>query len=203
MRAFQLLAAAAASACLGFAPGALAQSDAVRQAAEAAADFGPNVGESAPAIRARDSAGDARSLSDLAGPQGLVVYFNRSLDWCPICLRQTLELNEAAGAFRAAGWDVAVLTYDTSETLARIKDQRGLSLTLLSDPDSAVIDAFDVRDPIYADPGHMAHGVPYPVAFAIRPNGEIVGKYWHEAGLGQQRGYAARVSAGEVLADLP
>lgn len=180
----------------------LTRDDAARQATTAAQDFGPAVGAMAPPITARDSTGAMRELADLAGPNGLVLYFNRSLDWCPICLRQTLELNEAADRFAQAGWGIAVLTYDPAAVLARVKDQRALTVTLLSDPDSAVIDAFDVRDPIYADPGHMAHGVPYPIAFAVRPDGEIVGKYWHEAGLGQQRGYATRVTADDVLAAL-
>ena len=178
------------------------QSAATRDAAEAAAEFGPAVGAIAPPVLAEDSTGAMRDLADLAGPNGLVLYFNRSLDWCPICLRQTIELNAAADSFAEAGWGVAVLTYDPVEVLARVKDQRMLAVTLLSDPDSAVIDAFGVRDPIYADPGHMAHGVPYPIAFALRPNGQIVGKYWHEAGLGQQRGYATRVTAEDVLAAL-
>jgi peroxiredoxin len=181
---------------------AFAQDDPAALSAAAAESFGPAVGETAPGFTLPDAAGQARSLEDLAGARGLVLYMNRSLDWCPICLRQTLELNEAVEAFNGAGWGVAVLTYDPVETLARIKDQRGLDMTLLSDADSAVIDAFDVRDPIYADPSHIAHGVPYPIAFAIGADGVIAGKYWHEAGLGDQRGYAVRVSAGDVLADL-
>lgn len=195
------IALAAAALAVSAAP-ALAQDGPAAQASAAAETFGPAVGQGAPAFSLPDSAGDMRTLAELAGPQGLVLYFNRSLDWCPICLRQTIELNEAVEAFQAAGWGVAVLTYDPVETLARVKDQRALEVTLLSDADSAVIDAFDVRDPIYADPEHIAHGVPYPIAFAIRPDGTIAGKYWHEAGLGQQRGYAVRVSAEDVLADL-
>ena len=191
----------AACLALGAAP-AFAQDAPARVAASAAEAFGPALGETAPAFALSDSTGASRTLSDLAGPSGLVIYFNRSLDWCPICLRQTLELNEAVEAFNAAGWGVAVLTYDPVDTLARIKDQRGLEMALLSDPESQVIDAFDVRDPIYADPEHIAHGVPYPIAFALAPDGRVVGKYWHEAGLGDQRGYAVRISAEDVLADL-
>jgi peroxiredoxin len=192
------------AAALAFSAGpAFAQESPAAQAAAAADAFGPRIGQAAPAFAVPDSTGQVRGVDSLAGPQGLVLYFNRSLDWCPICLRQTIELNEAVEAFSAAGWGVAVLTYDPVDTLARVKDQRGLTLTLLSDADSAVIDAFDIRDPIYADPEHIAHGVPYPIAFAIAPDGEIIGKYWHEAGLGQQRGYAVRVSAQDVLADLP
>jgi peroxiredoxin len=192
----------AAAFALSVMPSALAQSDPATVAAEAAAEFGPAIGHAAPAFAVTDATGVERTLANLSGPQGVVIYFNRSLDWCPICLRQTLEVEAAREAFEDAGWSVAVLTYDTQETLARVADQRQLSLTLLADEGSAVIDAFDVRDPIYADPDHMAHGVPYPIAFAIRPDGTVAGKYWHEAGLGGQRGYATRVSTDDVIAAL-
>lgn len=180
----------------------IAQAGPAAAASEAAAEFGPAVGTAAPAFSVIDAAGAERTLADLSGPQGVVIYFNRSLDWCPICLRQTLEVEADLAAFADSGWRVAILTYDSQDTLARVADQRALSVTLLADEDSAVIDAFDVRDPIYADPDHMAHGVPYPIAFAIRADGTIAGKYWHEAGLGDRRGYATRVSTSDVIADL-
>jgi len=179
-----------------------AQESAAQAAMEAADAFGPAVGETVPDFTVTDATGAARALADLAGPQGAVIYFNRSLDWCPICLRQTLEVEAARGAFQEAGWGVAVLTYDAEQTLARVAYQRQLAVTLLADEGSVVIDAFDVRDPIYADPNHMAHGVPYPIAFAIRPDGTVAAKFWHEAGLGQSRGYATRVSTEDVIAVL-
>jgi peroxiredoxin len=169
-------------------------------AADAASSFGVAVGERAPALDVVDSSGAARSLESLMGERGAVIYFNRSLDWCPICLRQTLELEEYVEAFAEAGWPVAVLTYDPLETLAQAADRRGLTMTLLSDEGSETIDAFGVRDPIYADPDHLAHGVPYPITFVIDRDGVVVAKFWHEAGLGQQRGYATRISAEDVLA---
>lgn len=179
-----------------------AQDNAAQAAMEAADAFGPAVGETVPAFTVMDATGAARTLADLAGPEGAVIYFNRSLDWCPICLRQTLEVEAALDAFEAAGWGVAVLTYDSAATLARVADQRQLAVTLLADEGSPVIDAFNVRDPIYADPDHLAHGVPYPIAFAIRPDGTVAAKFWHEAGLGQQRGYATRISTDDVIAVL-
>ena len=172
----------------------------VEAAADAAASFGPAVGERVPAFEGVDAQGQTRTLANLAGENGLVLYFNRSLDWCPICLRQPLELQTHVDAFDAAGWPVAVLTYDPAQTLAQAAERRGLSMTLLSDEGSAIIDAFGVRDPIYADPDHLAHGVPYPITFVIDRDGIVVAKFWHEAGLGQQRGYATRISAEDVLA---
>lgn len=183
--------------------GAFAQpSQAARAASDAAADLGPAVGARSPVTDFALASGGTASLADLSGPEGVVIYFNRSLDWCPICLRQALEVNAALEQFEAAGWGVAVLTYDDAETLARVADRRGLEMALLPDPEIAVIDAFDVRDPIYADPNHMAHGVPYPIAFAIRPDATIAGKFWHEAGLGEERGYATRVTVDDVLGAL-
>lgn len=169
---------------------------------EAAAEFGPAIGTSAPSLSLSDATGTSRSWADLSGEEGVLVYFNRSLDWCPICLRQTLELEASLSEFEAAGWNVAVLTYDSVPTLAQVADRRGLSMDLLSDEGSATIDAFGVRDPIYADPDHLAHGVPYPITFAINPEGEVVAKFWHEAGLGEQRGYATRVTPEDVLVAL-
>lgn len=198
------LALAAPLTLAAAAPG-LAQdggSDAARAASAAAAEFGPAVGEPAPVTVFTTASGETASLAALSGRNGVVIYFNRSLDWCPICLRQALDVNAAADQFAEAGWGVAVLTYDDAATLALVADRREIAVTLLPDPDIAVIDAFGVRDPIYADPGHMAHGVPYPIAFAIRPDGVIAGKFWHEAGLGQQRGYATRVTVEDVLGAL-
>ncbi len=169
-------------------------------AAEAASNFGVAIGERAPALDVVDADGNARTLDSLMGERGAVIYFNRSLDWCPICLRQTLELEAHVDAFAEAGWPVAVLTYDPVETLAQVADRRGLTMTLLSDEGSETIDAFGVRDPIYADPDHLAHGVPYPITFVIDRDGVVVAKFWHEAGLGQERGYATRISAEDVLA---
>ncbi len=193
--------AALALAAFTLAP-AIAQESAADAAMEAAAEFGPEVGTMAPAFTVLDATGTSRTLADLSGPEGAVIYFNRSLDWCPICLRQTLEIEAALEGFEAAGWGVAVLTYDSSDTLARVADQRQLTVTLLGDNSLEAIDAFDVRDPIYADPDHMAHGVPYPIAFAIRSDGTIAAKFWHEAGLGEQRGYATRISTADVIATL-
>lgn len=174
--------------------------DALEMAAEAASRFGPSIGQAALELDVTDADGMSRTLDSVMGEGGVVIYFNRSLDWCPICLRQTLELEPYADAFAEAGWPVTVLTYDDAEILGQVAERRGLSLTLLSDAGSRTIDAFGVRDPIYTDPDHLAYGVPYPITFVIDREGVVVAKFWHEAGLGDQRGYATRISAEDVLA---
>lgn len=42
---------------------------------------GPEIGQKVPAFTAADQTGRARSLDSLKGPRGLVLFFNRSVDW--------------------------------------------------------------------------------------------------------------------------
>lgn len=48
---------------------------------EYAAAWGPSVGTMAPLLAATDQAGRQQSLDTLKGPNGLLVVFNRSVDW--------------------------------------------------------------------------------------------------------------------------
>ena len=43
--------------------------------------WGPAVGSSLPVLEATDQAGNPRTLADLAGEQGLLLFLNRSADW--------------------------------------------------------------------------------------------------------------------------
>ena len=48
---------------------------------EHAANWGPKVGSTAPMLEAEDQAGKTQTLNSLKGPKGLLVVFNRSVDW--------------------------------------------------------------------------------------------------------------------------
>lgn len=177
-------------------------SDPLTEAQDAAADLGLATGMQAPEFRLADADGEMRSLAQIAGENGAVIYFNRSLDWCPYCQAQVIELDGDAGEFSRRGYGLAVVTYDPVGTLSEFSLDRGIDLTLLSDPDSAMVDAFGVRDPMYADPEHFAWGVPYPVTFVLGPDGVILAKFWHEPGLGQEGGYRSRIDTNDVLTVL-
>ncbi len=43
--------------------------------------WGPSVGTTAPLLAASDQEGTQQTLETLAGPEGLLVVFNRSVDW--------------------------------------------------------------------------------------------------------------------------
>jgi len=48
---------------------------------EYAAAWGPSVGTMAPLLAAKDQDGDPQALDTLKGANGLLVVFNRSVDW--------------------------------------------------------------------------------------------------------------------------
>ena len=50
-------------------------------ASEHASKWGPEVGSSSPILDAPDHRGKTQSLSTLAGQKGLLLIFNRSVDW--------------------------------------------------------------------------------------------------------------------------
>jgi len=49
--------------------------------ADYVASWGPNIGTKAPLLAANDQDGDAQTLETLAGPSGVLLVFNRSVDW--------------------------------------------------------------------------------------------------------------------------
>ncbi len=54
-------------------------------------------------------------------------------------------------------------------------ERRSITFTLLSDPMSAVIDSYGLRDPAYPA-GSKAHGVPRPTILVIGRDGAIKAK---------------------------
>lgn len=56
-------------------------SDANHQESAYAANWGPGVGTQAPLLAANDQDGNPQTLSTLTGASGLLVVFNRSIDW--------------------------------------------------------------------------------------------------------------------------
>lgn len=173
-------------------------------AAAQGVEFGPAVGAEAPAVALADQTGAARTLADLSGEKGATIVFVRSLDWCPVCQRQLIDLDARAGEFAERGYPIVAVTTDTPEKLTTFADRRETSVTLLADSDRAVIRAFGVVDPAFADreEGHRFFALPFPSTFVLAADGTVVAKA-HEAELyGQSRGYAERLSPEVILAAI-
>ncbi len=65
------------------------------------------------------------------------------------------------------------ISYDTSEVQRRFALKRGIDFTLLSDPGSATIDAWGVRN---ARASGRTAGIPVPGLFVLDPDGVVRAK---------------------------
>ncbi len=175
-------------ACLAAAVPAFARGD----AATKPTDRGPAVGAAIPSdLSSTDQYGKPRNFDNLKGPRGLVLVFFRSAKWCPYCKRQLIDINGGADAITARGYGLAALSYDPVKVLRRYGDDHHIGYTLLSDPDSKVIDAFGIRNEGYKNVP-FAYGVPYPMIFIIAPDGTVQAKLAEE-------GYKKRPPVGAVI----
>lgn len=155
------------------------------------AKSGPAVGAHIPEFEAVDLNGKRQTFQTLKGPNGLVLLFARSADWCPYCKTQLADLNRQVEGFRRKGVNVASLTYDSREVLKAFAARIGITYDMLSDPESKVIRAFDILNTNLA-PGTERYGIPFPGTYVINERGIITAKYFDDD-------YRERSSAASIL----
>jgi thioredoxin-dependent peroxiredoxin len=99
-------------------------------------------GDTAPDFTLTDDTGAEVSLADLrAGGKKVVVYFYPAA-MTPGCTKQACDFSDSLDSLQGAGYTVVGISPDKPEKLARFREKEGLTLTLLSDPDKAVLGAW-------------------------------------------------------------
>ena len=110
-----------------------------------ALNVGPEVGDPIPhTLATLDQNGKRQDFQTITGKNGLVLLFSRSLRWCVFCKGEALDWNARVEEFTSLRYEVAILTYDKVDDLKRFAVRRNISYTLLSDPESEVIRAFEL-----------------------------------------------------------
>lgn len=132
-------------------------------------------GAKAPGFTLQDQDGKPQSLSTLKGPNGLLLLFFRSADWCAFCKGQLVDLEGMQKAFSAKGVHVAAVSYDSPAILENFAKRRSITYPLLADPSSAVIDAFGIRN---REATGMQAGIPYPGYYLIDREGSIEKRFF-------------------------
>lgn len=134
------------------------------------------VGATIPVLEAPDQHGEIQTLETLTGTKGLMLVFNRSFDWCPYCKAQLTGLQGAVADFRAAGFNVATITYDPVDTLNLVAEDQGITFPLLHDEAIKHVNAFNILNTDMA-PDSFGYGIPLPGIMLISPDGEILAKF--------------------------
>lgn len=154
-----------------------------------------NVGDIIPhSLTLKDQKGKTQSFSNLSGEKGLVLAFVRSVEWCPYCQKQVIELDKNKQKFNDLGYNVATVSYDPIEQMSKFVTTNKPSITLLSDPSSESIRAFGILNENSAK-GTMSYGIPYPGVYIIDNNKKVQAKFFEE-------GYQNRPSARKLLVKI-
>ena len=96
-------------------------------------------GDTAPDFTLTDDTGAEVSLAGLRdGGSKVVVYFYPAA-MTPGCTTQACDFSDSLDSLQGAGYQVVGISPDKPEKLAKFRDKEGLTLTLLSDPDRAVM----------------------------------------------------------------
>jgi peroxiredoxin len=129
-------------------------------------DVGLALGQTVGDVTLIRSNGDAASLSDLMGANGVALVFVRSADWCPYCKKQLKEIDDISDELAGLGWPLMAVSYDDPAILAEFSGKHGLGYELLSDPESEAIRAFNLLNTDMKQ-GTRYYGIPHPAIFFV------------------------------------
>jgi peroxiredoxin len=155
-------------------------------------DPGPAIGSDFPGVRARYQGSEIQLITPFAGDRGAVFIALRSLDWCPYCMKQMVQLQQYKPEFDAAGIGMVAITYDTPELQQAFIDRHGITIPLLSDIDALTFKTLGILNEEYSG-DEFQYGIPHPGMIIIDPSGKVVGKLFVEA-------YSSRVDSAAALA---
>lgn len=154
-------------------------------------DRGPQVGTAIPTIRGLFNGQEITNLNDLAGANGTVFVVNRSLEWCPFCMRQSIELQNMKQAFDDEGIAIVMMTYDSPDLQQAFIDRHSIEFPVLSDVNAESFANLGVLREEYG-PEDNNYGLPYPGMIVVDTEGVIKGKLFIES-------YSYRVDTAAVL----
>ncbi|MGW7443903.1 thioredoxin-dependent thiol peroxidase [Kitasatospora sp. NPDC054795] len=97
-------------------------------------------GDTAPAFSLSDADGNQVSLADHAGRKVIVYFYPAALT--PGCTKQACDFTDNLEILAGAGYDVIGISPDQPEKLGRFREAENLKVTLLSDPDKEVLEAY-------------------------------------------------------------
>ncbi len=97
-------------------------------------------GDPAPAFTLSNDVGDQVSLEDLRGGKVIVYFYPNAMT--PGCTTQACDFTDSLDSLKAAGYEVVGISPNPPEKLAKFRERDHLTITLLSDPDKKVLEAY-------------------------------------------------------------
>ena len=99
-----------------------------------------SAGDIAPDFTLTDDAEQQVTLSDLRGKKVIVYFYPAAMT--PGCTKQACDFTDSLDSLHGAGYEVLGISPDKPAKLAKFRERDGLTITLLSDPDKAVMNEY-------------------------------------------------------------
>jgi peroxiredoxin len=154
-------------------------------------DQGPLVGGKFPAIKANYRGAVIYDVGQFVGDKGMIFIANRSVDWCPTCMGQLVQLQKALPNFQQAGINIVAMTYDSPHLQQPFIERFDITYPMLSDHKAFTVKTLGILNKNY-QPGDIAYGIPNPGVFILDRDKTIVGKFFIAD-------YGKRIDAGSLL----
>ncbi len=97
-------------------------------------------GDTAPEFTLTDDTGTEVALSDFLGRKVIVYFYPAAMT--PGCTKQACDFTDTLDSFKAEGYEVIGISPDKPEKLAKFRERDHLTITMLSDPDKAVMQQY-------------------------------------------------------------
>lgn len=97
-------------------------------------------GDTAPDFTLPDDEGKDVTLSDLRGRKVIVYFYPAAMT--PGCTTQACDFSDNISSLRREGYEVLGISPDSPAKLAAFREKDGLTITLLSDADRAVMTSY-------------------------------------------------------------
>jgi peroxiredoxin Q/BCP len=97
-------------------------------------------GDPAPDFTLTSDTGEEVPLSGRRGRKVIVYFYPAAMT--PGCTKQACDFTDSLDSLRGAGYEVLGISPDKPEKLARFRERDALTITLLSDPDKSVMQAW-------------------------------------------------------------
>jgi peroxiredoxin Q/BCP len=126
-------------------------------------------GDAAPDFTLPTDTGETVTLSDLRGGRVIVYFYPTAMT--PGCTTQACDFSDSLDDLKAEGYTVLGISKDTTEKLAKFRAKENLTITLLSDVDKDVLNAWGAfgEKKLY---GKVVEGV-IRSTFVVDPDGKI------------------------------
>jgi peroxiredoxin Q/BCP len=97
-------------------------------------------GDTAPDFTLPSDTGQDVTLSGLRGRKVIVYFYPAAMT--PGCTTQACDFSDSLSSLEAAGYEVLGISKDSPAKLAKFRERDGLTITLLSDEDKSVHQAY-------------------------------------------------------------